>query len=519
MATARNHTSAAATAGVVAALLLAGCATPNDGASTGDGAQAAPADDAPDAPDAEPVAGGTLRAAFAGGPSETLNYLRGPTALDYVRARLVHAPLCELDPGAEDGVAYGTVEAIDVSDDLTEYTLHVRDGVRFTDGSPLTSADVLYSLRAPVVLEGLPFTMLVARNFDVDAADTPDDSTVVLPTLSPIADGREVICQSMLTIPDGTTEFTLETPSSGPFTIAAFEPGRSTLLERNPDFYSEAPSLEGIELVSIADGTARVNALRQGQVDFVSGVTPVQAQTLDEVDGIAVTTSELPYASYLQYTMNLEVPPLDDPRVRQAIKLAIDRQRIVDNVYFGRAFVGNDLPAMGFPSYDTTLEQLAHDPDRARELLADAGAEGMSLELTAGPELAGMVETATLIVEDLQAVGIDATLRELPPGQLFADYPTYLTLPFRAGFNPPALFEPNHAPGAFPEVDALVQAARSAATADERLAASHAAQQLLWEQGAQLGPVFVPNVSAARDGVAGVRELQFPDLSRATLSD
>ncbi|WP_262401691.1 ABC transporter substrate-binding protein [Actinomadura sp. CNU-125] len=231
-----------------------------------------------------------------------------------------------------------------------------------------------------------------------------------------------------------------------------------------------------------------------------------------------MTASELPYASYLHFTMNTEAEPFDDPRVREAFRLAVDRKRIVDNVYYGRAFVGNDLPALGFPSYDTALEQRPHDPERARRLLADADADGVSVELTAGPELPGMVEAATLVVEDLKAVGVEAALRELPAGQLFADYAAYLKLPFRAGFNPPAMFEPNHVPGAFPKVDALVKTARSASTAEQRLAASHRAQRLLWEEGGQIGAVFVPTVSAARDGVSGVRELQFPDLSQVTLT-
>lgn len=483
-------------AGIAALLVTAGCA-------------AGPVAESP---------GTTLRAAFAGGATETLNYFTGPTGLDYVRARLVHAPLCELSPDAPDGVAYGVVESIDVSEDRSTYTLHVRDDVRFTDGAPLTSADVLYSLRAPTLLDGLPFTMLVARSFDLDAASTPDSSTVVLPARSPIADGRELICQSMLAIKDGTTEFTPETPSSGPFTIAAFEPGRSTSLVRNDDYYGARPSLEEIELISIPDGTARVNALRQGQVDFISGISPAQAQDLDGAEGVEVTTSELPFASYLQLTMNVGTPPFDDARVREAFKLAVDRERIVANVYYGRAFVGNDLPALGFPSYDPAIEQRAYDPDRARRLLSESGVAGVRVELTAGPELPGMVETATLVVEDLRAVGVDATLRELPPGQLFADHAAYLALPFRAGFNPPAMFEPNHVPGTFPEVDALVETARSAESAEDRLAASHKAQRLLWEQGNQLGVVFVPTISAADSGVSGVRELQFPDLSRATIA-
>jgi peptide/nickel transport system substrate-binding protein len=490
----------AALVAATASLAVAGC-----GAGTQD--------------DEDAAGGGTLRAAFSGGSTETLNYFPGPTALDYVRARLVHAPLCELDPGATDGVAYGVVESIDVSDDLSEYTLRVREGVSFSDGAALTSADVLYSLRAPELLDGLPFTMLVARNFDLAAATTPDASTVVLPATSPIADGRELICQSMLAIQDGTTEFTPDTPSSGPFTIAAFEPGRTTLLERNPDYYGQAPSLESIELVSIADDAARVNALRQGQVDYISGIGPAQAQTLDGTDGVEVTTSEPPYVSYMPFTMNIDTAPFDDPRVREAFRLAVDRQRIIDNVYYGFASLGNDIPALGFAGYDTSIPQREHDPDEARRLLEEAGATGMSVELTAGPELPGMVETATLIVEDLQAVGVDATLRELPAGQLFADYPAWLALPFKVGHNPPALFEPNHTPGTFPDADALVQTARSATTPEDRLTASHEAQRLLWAEGNQIAPVFVPNISAARDRVTGVRELQFPDLSQVVLTD
>ncbi|GLY32362.1 ABC transporter substrate-binding protein [Kineosporia sp. NBRC 101731] len=499
-------------AGVAAALtvaLVAGC---------GGGSEADSADNAGSGEKAA-ATGGTLRAAFAGGASETLNYLQGPTALDYVRAKLVHAPLCELDPQAEDGVSYRVLESIDVSDDLGEYTLKVRSGVKFSDGSDLTSKDVLYSLQAPTLLQGLPFTQLVSRGFDLKKASAPDASTVVLPTLAPIADGRDLICQSMLAIKDGTKEFTPETPSSGPFRITGFEAGRSTTLARSDSYYGQAPTLDAIELVSIADPTARVNALQQGQVDYISGIAPAQAQTLEGADGVSVTSSELPYASYLQFGMNPQTKPFDDERVREAFKLAVDRDRIVKNVYFGRAFVGNDVPGMGFPTYDTELEQRAHDPRKAQQLLAEAGAEGMEVELTAGPEMPGMLETATLIVEDLKAIGVKATLNELPAGQLFTDYPAYQKLPFKAGYNPPATFEPNYTPGTFPEVDALVATARSAPSKEDRLTASHEAQKLLWKEGSQIGAVFVPSISAAREGVSGVRELQFPDLAQATVSE
>ncbi|CAL9653621.1 ABC transporter substrate-binding protein [Streptomyces sp. enrichment culture] len=465
------------------------------------------------------AAGTTLRAAFAGGgSSETLNYFVGPTALDFVRARLVHAPLGAIDAKQPDGVSYGILESIEISDDLTSYTLRLRDSVTFTDGSPVTAADLLHSLRAPDALEGLPFTRLVGRNFDLASARKLDARTLRLPTAQPIADGRLLLCQSMLVIKDGTTEFTPKTPSCGPFVIEAFEPGQQTVLRRNPDYFGDDVHLDEIHLLSVGDAEARVNALREGQADFVSGVSPFNARELAKTGGLTVSAGEPPYVSNLRFEMNLSHEPFKDERVRRAFRLAVDRQAIVDTVYFGRAEIGNDVPALGFPSYDTGLEQRRHDPEEAKSLLREAGHEGMSIELTAGPELTGMVETATLVVENLRAVGVKASLKELPAGQLFADYEAYQRLPFAAGYNPSAPFEANHTPGTFPDIDKLVATARSAPAEGDRTAASHKAQGLLWEKGNEIVPVFVPTVDARTDKVSGVRSLQFPDLSAAELA-
>ncbi|NJP65188.1 ABC transporter substrate-binding protein [Streptomyces spiramenti] len=461
----------------------------------------------------------TLRAAFAGGGSaETLNYFVGPSALDFVRARLVHAPLGAIDPAQPDGVSLGALESIDIDDDLTSYTLRLREALTFSDGSPVTSDDLLYSLRAPDELQGLPFTRLVGRGFDLSAAKRLDARTVRLPTASPIADGRLLLCQSMLVIKDGTTEFSPRTPSCGPYLIEGFEAGQQTVLRRNPDWFGDGNGPDEIHLLSISDAEARVNALRGDAADFVSGVSPYSAQSLAEESGFEVSAGEAPYLSNLRFEMNLEHEPFRDERVRRAFRLAVDRQAVVDTVYFGRAAIGNDVPAIGFPSYDSSLEQRLHDPDEARRLLRAAGHDGMSVELTAGPELPGMVETATLIVENLREIGVRATLVELPAGQLYADYEAYQQLPFAAGYNPPAPFEANHTPGTFPEVDTLVATARSAPDAAQRTDASHRAQQLLWEQGNQIIPVFVPTVDAHTDRLSGVRHLQFPDLSAARLA-
>ncbi|WFE24646.1 ABC transporter substrate-binding protein [Solwaraspora sp. WMMD937] len=195
--------------------------------------------------------------------------------------------------------------------------------------------------------------------------------------------------------------------------------------------------MDGLELRTIPDAAARVNALTGGQVDFVSDIGPVAARTVEEDEQFAVAVSNLPYATSLSFGINLSFAPFAGVRVRQAVKYAIDREAIVRNVCFGRAFVGNDLPSLGFTDHAEEIEQRPYDPDRAKALLAEAGVGAVTVAVTTAPEVAGMAETATVVVENLKAVGIDATLDQRPTGQLFSDFAAYVQLPLAASYSPP----------------------------------------------------------------------------------
>ena len=476
-----------------------------------------------------PRTGGTLRAAFAGGgAAETLNFLMGPTGLDYVRARCLHPPLGVLDPAAEHGVRYGVLDRIDISDDLRTYTLKVRPGVRFTDGSALTARDVIYSLAAPTTLGSLPFLKPPSRNFDLAKARVVDDLTLELPTLGPIADGRLILCQSTLVFKDGTKQFNADMPTAGPFRLTEFEPGQGAAFTRNDGYYSDV-HLDGLELRAVADPTARANALTGGQVDFIHDIGPVSARTLEANPRFVVTAARLPYATSLSFGLNLAFKPFADVRVRQAVKHAVDRDAIVKTVFFGRAFVGNDLSSLGFADYAEEIEQRAYDPEKARALLDQAGVGRFTVAVTTAPEVAGMAETATVVVENLKAVGIDATLAQKPAGQLFADFPAYVKLPFAASYAPPVPPLSNYtstrtagSPSNFgfdrPDIDALVAQARAAADPARGREAAVRAQRLMWEDGNQLIPVFAPAISAHTPAVHGVRDEPFTTFERAFLA-
>ncbi|HBF82195.1 MAG TPA: ABC transporter substrate-binding protein [Streptomyces sp.] len=502
--------------------LLAACSTDEPGANPQSGSGSSPR------------SGGTFRAAFVGGgASETLDFFNGPSALDLVRARAWHGTLGNLDPGGPDGVRYGVLKGIDISDDLSTYTLHVRPGVRFTDGSELTSADILHSLSALAGTSKLPVYRLAAANFDLARAKADGGLKVVLPTLRPIADGRMILCQgNFLVVKDGTRTFAQGMPSCGPFRLTQFTAGQGSAFERYDDHYGHVPHLDGLELRSIADSTARAGALTSGEIDFAHDLSPVTARTLADDAKVVLDPTKSPYLVGLSFQMNMSVKPFDDPRVREAFKLAVDRKAMVRTVFHGNAEVGNDLPSIGFPDYAEGVPQRAHDPERARELLKKAGADGMKVTLTTGPETPGMVEMAALFVEDLKKAGVRASVRELPAGQLYADFPAYAALPLAAAYQMPVpalstyqMSTAGGSPSAFgwkeSKTDALVAKARAERDPGRAKKLSTQAQRTRWTQGNQVLPVFKPNLNAQAEGVAGIRDdlfEQFPGFSRASLA-
>ncbi|GCB44759.1 ABC transporter component [Streptomyces sp. NL15-2K] len=446
----------------------------------------------------------------------------------------MHASLGDLDPGAPEGVRYNVLSGIDIAPDLSRYTLRLRPGLTFSDGSKLTVRDVIYSLDYVARNATTPTYKLFAADFDLDAARVENDHTLVLPTSRPVTDGRTLLCfGTNLVFKEGTKEFTANMPTSGPFRLTEFEAGRGATLVRNDNFRApggKGPYLDGLELLSISDAEARLNALRGKQADFVHQLSPAQVRTLQGDTSMKITESRPPSVTALTFSLNMSALPFNDPRVRRAFKLAVDRQQILDTVLFGRGTLGNDLFSQGFPDYDRTIEQRPHDPDQARSLLRQAGAEKLSVTLTTGPELPGMVETATLYAEQLKNIGVTVKLRELPAGQLFADPAAYARLPFVGNYGPPApallyyqITSGAGNPYAFgwnrPDIDRKVVAARSTPGAKAN-ALNHEIQRTLWDEGNAVIPVFKPDVSAQVPNLIGVEKglfEQFPSFAEASL--
>jgi peptide/nickel transport system substrate-binding protein len=185
--------------------------------------------------------------------------------------------------------------------------------------------------------------------------------------------------------------------------------------------------VDSVEFLTIVDDTARMNALLGGQVDEILNISLIQAKTQASNSAIVVVRTPQPNVTPLY--MQIDAAMFRDIRVRHALKLALNRKEMVDNILLGFGTVGNDLFGKGIPSYNADLPQRAYDPQQAASLLKQAGAEHLSLTLPTGEAAPGMVESATAFKQQAAAVGVNVTLQKIDAGTYFTNN-LYLKVPF-----------------------------------------------------------------------------------------
>ena len=296
----------------------------------------------------------------------------------------------------------------DVSPDGLAYTFHLRAGVRFHDGTPCDAEAVRESfLRLLDPATAVPHPEYFANIAQVEAPDTltvrfvlKEPDPAFLPTL---ALGDAVVTPvegDLSTCPVGT----------GPFKFSEWHPGDRLVLERNPDYYLPGiPKLDRVEFRFIPDPSAQLAALKAGDVDLVAELTPEIAAGLVHTPGYRVISGPQNLVQLL--AINNARAPFSDLRVRQALAYAVDREEIIRLVSFGFGTpIGSHIPT-ATPFYADMTWVYPHDPDRARELLRQAGyPNGFSTTLTLPENYPLHVRTGEVIAAQLSRVGIEASI-------------------------------------------------------------------------------------------------------------
>ncbi len=323
---------------------------------------------------------------------------------------------------------------------LDDQTLEIklRDGVTFHDGSEMTADDVVFTFER-IIQENMieypephtsPRKGLIAP---LESIEKTDENTVVMHFSGPWPPAMQLIVHQQI-VPQGYleevgTEGFINNPiGTGPFKFVSAQPGFvEVVMERYDDYYGGAPDLEpvGPACVSTAvfrvipEASTRVAALLAGEVDIIQAVPPELVDTLDQTPGIQVKTAPGTQPKWME--MNVNKPPFDDVRVRQALNYAVDKQLIIDEIYGGRAVVlpGALSPYNNFANQ--SLEPYAYDPDMALSLLAEAGwtdSNGDGTLDKGGQPLSFTIDTleswrplAEAVAAMFRAIGVDASVR------------------------------------------------------------------------------------------------------------
>lgn len=301
------------------------------------------------------------------------------------------------------------------SADRKTLVFRLQPGVRWHDGVPTTARDVAWTLAAARD----PATGYPRLNDFADVAfvNDPNDSTVVMRFAAPHSAMPDVLTDLAIlpahlldSIPHAELRRAAwnERPvGNGPFRFVAHEPGRRWVFAANPEFPAALggpPALERFIVVVIDEPTTKLAALTAGEVDF-AGIQPAHAAFVRKNPALAV----LDYPVILPYgiVFNTRVPPFNDPRVRLAVALALDRREIVDGYLYGFGAVADGPVPPGVPGY-VPVPALPTDPDSARRLL---GGRRVSFELLAVGS--GEAALEQMIQARLAAVGFDVAIRQL----------------------------------------------------------------------------------------------------------
>lgn len=411
-------------------------------------------------------------------------------------------------------VEYELAESMTPNEALDVWTVSLREGVELHNGDELIAQDVIDSLSYMIDPANAfaPATQLAFLN--PEGLVAVDDHTIELHLNAPYGPVPDAFADDRIAIRSVRNASAAEPVGSGPFTLDAFTAGQQATFTRFEDYWGEQPEFDHLTIQFFAEQPAITNALRGGQIDVAYSVPFTDVASLEQESGIEILTSDS--ASYMLIEMNTQYAPFDDPRVREAMRLIIDRDQIKENAYAGFATVANDFIGNNTACPAPEAPQRTQDLEKAKQLLAEAGVEHLELELVTDGAFPGMMEVGQLFASQAAEAGVTIQVRKL-------DVATFLNRwrewPLVIGFtsNPYLVTATNHfLPGGEenatnfddPEYNEIAQ--KLYASADPVAQCEYVAQlqAIEHDRGGDIVPTYSQSITAHRDRVSGLE----PDL-------
>jgi peptide/nickel transport system substrate-binding protein len=486
--------------GVMAAGALAACGS----SSSGGGATAGTG---------PPKRGGTLTVGSIGSSSDTLDPNKTTSNIDLERLYNLYDNLIYF-PHDSLNFQYGLAQSIELTKGASVATIRLRHGVEFHNGKTLSADDLIFTLKR-ILQPSDPHAGLLS-SINAKTLKKMDSLTVRMDLNYPDSIfPQRFYADQMAIVPVG---FDPQNPvGTGPFKFKSFSPGQRSVFVRNPNYWvSGQPHLDELVVIDMADQTAQINALQSGQVDAIDSVPLNQTAQIKSTANLALLEANGGY--FQPIDMRVDVAPWTDVRVRQAMRLLVDRKQMIEQAYDGFAQIGNDMPSPRDPAYPHELPQRGPDIEKAKSLLKAAGVSGQTFRLVTANEDYGLVPSAEVLVQNAKAAGVTIDLQVVPASVWD---PKFTKWPFTQGYwgnkpfglawqvfySPQGIFNETHFNDH--QANAIFSDALKDENEDSRNAKLKQLEQILYDRGGQIIHSFRTTVDAYNSKVQGL----VPDLS------
>jgi peptide/nickel transport system substrate-binding protein len=306
--------------------------------------------------------------------------------------------------------------------DATQWTFLLRQGVTFHNGKPFTSADAAYTIKHILDPATKSPQAGVLSIVDPAAITTPDDHTLVLGLKTPHAEFPSLLTHyNCYIIPDGSAASIGKTGiGTGPFSLKSFTPAAQGEVTANPNYYAGRPTVDSIVFSAIADVQARVNALLAKQVDVLAQ-TPLDYANAKSVQaGADTTVTEVKNAQINVLPMLTTAAGFTDVRIRQAFKLAYDPVSVLKVAAQNYGTVAHDNPVAPDDPYYVNYS-VQPDPDKAKALLKQAGAENLQVDLYTSDYQSGFTPLALAFKDSVARAGITLNIKNAPSDSYYTN--------------------------------------------------------------------------------------------------
>jgi peptide/nickel transport system substrate-binding protein len=460
----------------------------------------------------KPRYGGNLSVGMAGGSSsDTLDPHQGLTYVDTGRFEALYEPLVKLDKQA--GNEFVLAESITPrGGSLSEWVIRLRPGITFHSGKDLGAEDVIYTMHR-IISNDFSGTLFLGP-IDLKGVRALDKLTVLVPMTSPFASFVDQLAGGwyyLYVVPDGWNGGTPD--GTGPFAYQSFTPGQRSVFVKNKDYWQHGlPYLDALTFIDFSTNAAVQDALTTGAIQAAGQLDPPQIPALANTHGVTPVTSRT--GQFKPFTMRVDQAPFHDVNVRQALRLLVDRQQMIDSALDGYGIVASDVFAPYDPDFDHSLHR-QQDVPQAKFLLKKAGFDdNLTVTLTTSAIATGTVAMATVLAEQALAAGVTIKIQTVDPGTFFAtgkylnwtfsqDYYSYAAYlnQVAQSFLPNAPFNETHTDNA--HYTSLYNQANATANASARKQIEYEMQQFDFTHGAYIIPTFMDTLDAYSDKLRG----------------